>query len=48
MSFDHFETYGLDAVTMLSYQDWTDTLDDEGYQEALASIVAYLNHTVAE
>jgi hypothetical protein len=48
MSHEAFETYGLDAVTILSDQDWTETLDDEGYHEALTTIVDYLNHAATE
>ncbi len=48
MSFDTFEVWGLDAVTILSYQDWSEGIDDDAYQEALSSIVAYLNHAAAE
>jgi hypothetical protein len=48
MSHEAFETYGLDAVSILADQDWTESLDDEGYHEALASMLDYLNHAVTE
>jgi hypothetical protein len=47
MSHEAFEVFGLDAVTILADQDWTDTLDDEGYHEALATMVDYLSHSAA-
>ncbi len=48
MSYDSFQAYGLDAVTILAEQEWTDALDDGAYHEALVSVVSYLSHSAAE